>query len=151
MNPVVVLLLVQLVAAQPVALPNPFTGWNTKPYSSKVSVLDTQPLRTRSLPQTSQSTNGNHAGKINGLNLSYNLRNSFHVQGPVNTKNGGTFDKAGKIITRTTTTEPSTQQATVDIETLPGIGNLNKIKTITFRAKSFTIWGCIRVLVERSQ
>ncbi|XP_046454873.1 uncharacterized protein LOC124202560 [Daphnia pulex] len=102
MNPVVVLLLVQLVAAQPVALPNPFAGWNTKPSSSKVSVLDTQPLsRTRSLPQTSQSTNGNHAG-------------------PVNTKNGGTFDKVGKIITTTTTTEPSTQQATVDIETLPG-------------------------------
>jgi hypothetical protein len=66
MNPVVVLLLVQLVAAQPVALPNPFADWNTKPSSSKVSVLDTQPLsRTRSLPQTSQSTNGNHAGKRN--------------------------------------------------------------------------------------
>lgn len=63
MNPVVVLLLVQLVAAQPVALPNPLAAWNTIKPSSKVSVFDGQPLsRTRSLPQPSQSTTGNHAG-----------------------------------------------------------------------------------------
>lgn len=111
MNPVVVLLLAQMVAAQPVALPNPLDEWNTRPTgSSRVTETDAQPIRTRSLPQPSQSTSGNHAG-------------------PFNTKNGETVlsvssDKSkngtNKIITTTTTTEPSTQQATVDIETLPG-------------------------------
>ncbi|KZS05492.1 Uncharacterized protein APZ42_031308 [Daphnia magna] len=103
MNPVVVLLLAQMVAAQPVALPNPLDEWNTRPTgSSRVTETDAQPIRTRSLPQPSQSTSGNHAG-------------------PFNTKNGETVlsvssDKSkngtNKIITTTTTTEPSTQQAT---------------------------------------
>ncbi|KAK4014116.1 uncharacterized protein LOC116927779 [Daphnia magna] len=124
MNPVVVLLLAQMVAAQPVALPNPLDEWNTRPTgSSRVTETDAQPIRTRSLPQPSQSTSGNHAG-------------------PFNTKNGETVlsvssDKSkngtNKIITTTTTTEPSTQQATVDIETLPGfwLKNPNKVEEST--------------------
>ena len=63
MNPVVVLLLAlngaaQLIEAQPVAF-HPFGAWNNRP--ARLPAFDAQPLRTRSLPQPSQST-ANHAG-----------------------------------------------------------------------------------------
>ncbi|KAI9553007.1 hypothetical protein GHT06_020894 [Daphnia sinensis] len=102
MNPVVVLLLAQMVAAQPVA--NPLDEWNTRPAgSSRVAETDAQPIRTRSLPQSSQSTSGNHAGP-------FNTKNGEAVLGVSGdkSKNG-----TNKMITTTTTTEPSTQQATV--------------------------------------
>ncbi|XP_057381701.1 uncharacterized protein LOC130704247 [Daphnia carinata] len=126
MNPVVVLLLAQMVAAQPVALPNPLDEWNTRPAgssSSRVTETDDQPIRTRSLPQPSQSTSGNHAGP-------FNTKNGEAV---LNVSGDKSKDGINKIITTTTTTEPSTQQATVDIETLPGfwLKNPNKVEEST--------------------
>lgn len=165
MNPVVVLLLAlngaaQLVTAQPVAF-HPLSVWNRPARVTFDVQSPLQPLRTRSLPQPSQST-GNHAGISSTFYLfDFSEISVNYSTGLINSKNGGnvllsdvqTFlghvvDKVRNGTKTTTTTEPSTQPATVDIETLPGNENFTYgifVRSIIGNLQKFNC----RLLVER--